>query len=345
MQREKIYVQRIKRLAERINKLKYFNPQPLEASFIYDKIEPIPYETALKSEFKPISIGEEWGELWGCAWFKFKGRIPAEYKEKEVGALIDLNGEGCVWKGGSPWLGLTNKIHWDLRSGKYFVPLFNEAKGGEVVDLLVEAGANGLFGSGQNDYRLQQAEIVCVNNDIIKLDLDLKVLINLFEALEEKSPRRNKIIYRLNEVCNNWNDGKGIKECLEITTDLLSKPANASSLTAYSIGHAHLDLAWLWPMRETRRKGGRTFATALKLLEEYPDYKFGASQPQLYEWIKSDYPQLYSKVKQAIADGKWEVQGAMWVEPDMNLAGGEALIRQCLYGKKFYRDEFGIDVK
>ena len=345
MQREKIYIERIKRFADRINKLRYTEPKPLSASFIYDKIEPISYGKALKSKFKPIKIGDEWGELWGCSWFKFKGKIPAEFKGKEVGALIDLNGEGCVWKDGSPWLGLTNKIHWDLRSGKYFVPLAVIAKGGEEVDLLVEAGANGLFGAGQNDYRLQQAEIVCVNRNNIRLDLDLKVLINLFEALEEKTPRRSKIIYKLNVVCNVWNDGKGIENCLEITKELLSQPANASSLTAYSIGHAHLDLAWLWPMRETRRKGGRTFATALKLLEEYPDYKFGASQPQLYEWIKKDYPQLYEKVKKAVKDGRWEVQGAMWVEPDMNLAGGEALIRQCLYGKKFYQDEFGINVK
>ncbi|HPR18789.1 MAG TPA: glycoside hydrolase family 38 C-terminal domain-containing protein, partial [Candidatus Cloacimonadota bacterium] len=101
----------------------------------------------------------------------------------------------------------------------------------------------------------------------------------------------------------------------------------------------------LWPVRETHRKGGRTFATALKLMQEYPEYKFGASQPQLYEWVKTDYPQLYERVKKAVADGRWEVQGAMWVEPDMNLAGGEALIRQCLYGKRFYQEEFGIDVR
>jgi len=345
MQRKKIYIERIKRFVDRINKLKYSDPKSISTSFIYDKINPIPYEKVLNSKFKPIKVGEEWGELWGCAWFKFKGKIPAEFIGKEVGALIDLNGEGCVWKDGSPLLGLTNKIHWDLRSGKYFIPLFEKTEGGEKVDLLVEAGANGLFGSGQNDYRLQQAEIVVVNRNVITLDLDLKFLIDLFEALEEKSLRRSKIIYGLNEVCNAWNDGKGIERCLELTADLLSKPANASSLTAYSIGHAHLDLAWLWPVRETRRKGGRTFATALKMLEEYPEYKFGASQPQLYEWIKSDYPELYKKVKQAVKDGKWEVQGAMWVEPDMNLAGGEALIRQCLYGKKFYQDEFGIDVK
>ena len=345
MQREKIYIERIKRFSERIKTKRYTKLADLKASFIYDKHSPIPYEKALEANYTPLKLGAEWGELWGCAWFKFKGEIPVEFKGKEIGALIDLNGEGCVWKDGFPWLGLTNKIHWDLRSGKYFVPLYSEAKGGETIDLLIEAGANGLFGSGQNDYRLQQAEIVNLNSDIIKLSYDLDVLISLFETLPEKTPRRNKIIYGLNSICNYWDDGSGIDECLNIAVELLSKPANSSAVTAYSIGHAHLDLAWLWPMRETRRKGGRTFATALKMIEKYPNYKFGASQPQLYEWIKNDYPQLYKKIKTAVADGKWEVQGAMWVEPDMNLTGGEALIRQCLYGKRFYQEEFGIDIK
>jgi len=345
MERKNIYLGRIKRFSERINNLKYTKPAVLKAEYIYNETDPIPYEIALKENYKPISIGEEWGELWGCAWFKFTGVVPADFSAKEVGALIDLNGEGCVWKEGVPWVGLTNKIHWDLRSGKYFVPLFQEAKGGEAVDLLVEAGANGLFGSGQNDYRLKQAEIVCVDREIWRLDLDVKLLIDLHDALEVNSPRKNKLLYGLNEICNCWNNGKGKKECLKIAAKLLSKPANASSLTAYSIGHAHLDLAWLWPVRETRRKGGRTFATALKLMEEYPDYKFGASQPQLYEWVKDDYPELYESIKEAVKEKRWEVQGAMWVEPDMNIPNGESLVRQCLYGKKFFSDEFGIDVK
>ena len=126
---------------------------------------------------------------------------------------------------------------------------------------------------------------------------------------------------------------------------MLNYRANNSSPTAYSIGHAHLDLAWLWPIRETRRKAGRTFSTALRLLETYPQYKFGASQAQLFQWVKEDYPQLYSQMKKAINEKKWEIQGAMWVEPDMNIPTGESLIRQCLYGKKFWKEEFGLDIK
>ena len=344
MQNEKIYLERIKRFIDEIYEKRYFNHTPLEAEFIHDKINPIPYKKAIKRKFKPIKIGEKWGEDWSCAWFKFKGKVPGNFKNLEVAALIDVQGEACVFKDGTPFIGLTNKIHWNLFSGKNFVPLFEKAKGGEKVELLIEAGANGLFGKTDQDYILKQADLICVNRKIYDLDIELRVLNSLLEALEEKSPRRKKIIYGLNELINNWQNGKGVEKCLQITKKLLSQPASASSLTAYSIGHAHLDCAWLWPLRETRRKAGRTFSTALKYMEEFPEYKFGASQPQLYRWVKEDYPELFRKIKKAVKDKKWECQGAMWVEPDMNLISGESLLRQCFYGKKFYQDEFDVDI-
>ncbi len=345
MQREKIYIERIKRFSERIKAKQYTKLADLKAEYIYDKKIPIPYEKAIKEKYISIKIGEKWGDLWVCAWFRFTGKIPAEAKGKEVGAIINVDGESCLWENGSPTLGLTNKIHWYLGSAKEFIPLYKEANGGEKVKLLLEAGANNLFGAGDDQYKIKKKEIVSVNSKIIKLSYDLDVLISLFETLQEKTPRRNKIIYNLNKICNNWDDGKGINKCLQITKKLLSKPATTSALTAYSIGHAHLDLAWLWPIRETIRKGGRTFATALKMLEKYPEYKFGASQPQLYEWMKEHYPKLYKNIKKAVKENRWEIQGAMWVEPDMNLISGESLVRQCLYGKRFYKKEFGKEVK
>src|SRR5204863_487043 len=121
----------------------------------------------------------------------------------------------------------------------------------------------------------------------------------------------------------------------------LARRNKAALLTVWAVGHAHMDLAWLWPIRETIRKCGRTFATALAMLERYPDYIFGASQPQQYAWVKEHYPSLYEGVKKRVAEGRWEVQGAMWVESDINVPSGESLIRQILYGKRFFREEFG----
>ena len=105
-----------------------------------------------------------------------------------------------------------------------------------------------------------------------------------------------------------------------------------------------MDLAWLWPLRETVRKGARTFSTAVELAERYPDYVFGASQAQYFQWMKDLYPELYAKIKQKVAEGRLEPQGAMWVEADTNVTGGEALVRQVLLGKRFFKQEFGVDI-
>ncbi len=342
---EKIYTERIKQFIDRISKLKYASPIQMDAEYIYDKIEPIPYKDAVKAKFKPIKVGAKWGKLWGCAWFRFKGEIPEEFEGLETGALIDLDGEGCVFVNGSPDQGLTNKTDWYINSGKYYYRLSRKAKAGEKFSTLVEAGANGLFGKSKDEFRLLKAELVTFDPKIEKLEFDMTVLFDLMKRLPENSPRKKKLLKGLNECVNAYGAGEGTDRALKITRELLSKKANQSAMTVYSVGHAHIDLAWLWPVRETRRKAGRTFSTALKLMDEYPEYIFGSSQPQMYEWVKEDYPKLYDRIKKAVKKGRWEVQGAMWVEPDMNITSGESLVRQCLYGKKFFTDEFGIEVK
>jgi alpha-mannosidase len=342
---DKIYTERIKQFLDRLAKLKYSEPEPVKAEYIYDKDIPIPYKQALKANFKPVKVGDKWGKLWGCAWFRFYGEIPERFAGNEIGMLIDLDGEGCVFVNGSPDQGLTNKTDWYVNSGKYFYRISKKAAAGERFELLVEAGANGLFGKNLDEFRLKQSELVCVDRKVIALENDMICLFDLMKKLSENSPRRKKILAGLNGIVNVWENGEGINKALKITKDLLSKKAADSAMTVYSIGHAHIDLAWLWPVRETRRKAGRTFSTALKLMEEYPEYKFGSSQPQMYSWVKEDYPALYKKIKKAVKEKRWELQGAMWVEPDMNITSGESLVRQCLFGKKFFMEEFGQDIK
>ena len=106
-------------------------------------------------------------------------------------------------------------------------------------------------------------------------------------------------------------------------------------------GHSHIDTAWLWPIRETIRKCGRTFSTAARLMEQFPDYIFSCSQPQLYAYTKRHFPELYREIRKWVRRGRWETTGAMWVEADCNTTSGEALVRQMLYGIEFFRKEFG----
>jgi alpha-mannosidase len=341
---EKIYKERIQHWIKRVGDLVYSQPSKLKAEYIYDSRSPIPYSEINNHNWKAIEVGDKWADVWGCGWFRFKGKVPTIMTSAFVGVWLDIQGEACLFIDGVPHQGLTNKIDWNLQAGKFFVPLFPKAKGNEEIDILIETGANGLFGEDKKEYKLERADIVVYDSQAYKLWLDIRSLFSLWEGLTDNTPRKKRILYGLNQACNLWNEGRDKDACLEITKKLLSLPANASSLTAWSIGHAHIDVAWLWPLRETRRKCSRTFSTALRFLEEYPEYIFGASQAQLYQFVKEDYPELYTEIKEAVKNDRWECQGATWVEMDTNIPSGESLIRQCIYGRRFFKEEFDKEI-
>ncbi|HPS38736.1 MAG TPA: glycoside hydrolase family 38 C-terminal domain-containing protein [Candidatus Cloacimonadota bacterium] len=338
MHNEKITIERIKRLIQRIGEGIYLKQEPLNCCYVYNQEAPIPYSDLGSLQFAPIKVGEVWGHAWGSAWFKLSGEFQPDTADLEAGLWLDFDGEACVWQNGIPRQGLTNKVDWYHNAAKQFVPLDNSAAG--RFEVLVEAAANELFGSGKNDYILREACFCLFDRELWQRYLDIGLLLNLAEALPKGCVRRKRIIFGLNEMCNLWNSDR--TEAKNILSELLSHKANSSALTAISVGHAHLDLAWLWPIRETIRKGGRTFANALRYMESYPDYVFGASQAQLYAWMKEHYPGLYDEVKQVVKAGRWEIQGASWVEFDTNLTGGESIIRQFMYGRDFFTREFGI---
>jgi len=314
--------------------------------------EPLPFEKRFSGKKKSIGIGQKWGKLWDCAWFHFSGEVPQSAAGKKVVLLIDVNGEACVVdEQGCPIRGLTNVSSTFDRSlgepGKRVVQFVEKAKGGEKIDIWADAGNNDLFGKYKNNGTLEQAHVAICNEEMRGLYYDFEVLYQLMINLPGDKARYHSIIFALNEAAKVFHEytEDEAKKAKEILASELNKKGGDSSLTISAVGHAHIDLAWLWPVRETIRKGARTFSTVLELMNRYPDYIFGASQPQLYQWMKDYYPDLYKKIKCRIEEGRWETQGAMWVEADTNIPGGEALIRQILYGKIFFRNEFGKDMK
>lgn len=313
--------------------------------------EPVPYEERMSGRRIALTAGERWGGLWDCAWFNFAGQVPESAKGAKVVLLIDVNGELClVDEEGSPRQGLTNinsEFDYSLGlPGKRVVHVSEASTGLTTIDLWGDAGCNDLFGRYRSG-TLKEAVIAICREELRQLYYDGEVLLETAERLPAGSARKERILQALYEVSLLMTEltDERIACARDMLREQLAKRGGDPVLTIHAVGHAHIDLAWLWPIRETIRKGARTFSTALRMLERYPDYVFGASQPQLYDWMKRHYPKLYGEIVRRVNEGRWEPQGAMWVEADTNVPGGESLVRQLLYGKRFFRQEFGQEMK
>lgn len=340
--------ERIRRASRRIFHCIYTHNTPLKASYLPSE-EPLPWKSVVNKRFKAIGLDEQWGDNFSCAWFRLKGRVTPAMAGREVVGLIDLDGEACLYDSrGTPIQGLTPKYadqHGGLIGPKREIKLLSSARGNEDIELFLDAGANHLWRS-PHPARIKQIELAVFNPLAWKLYHEYRFLEQLM--LELPHDRHRQLLLRaLNEACNLLGDcnDTNLAAARRILKAELKRPAKHSALNVSAIGHAHIDVAWLWPLRETVRKTARSFSTALQLMSEYPNYKFGASQPHLYQMMKDHYPGLYRKIIRAVKDGRWEVQGGMWVESDTNIPSGESLIRQLLLGKRFFQDEFGIEVK
>ncbi len=196
------------------------------------------------------------------------------------------------------------------------------------------------------------AEMQEIDPLIEKLYYDLWVPLAAFSRMDEDDKTRRDIENILNNTVNlldlrtPYSEAfyASLREASDyIDEALYSEMAGYSDVIATCIGHTHIDVAWWWTVAQTREKVGRSFATVLKLMEEYPNYKFMSSQPQLYYFLKERYPELYAQVKERIREKRWEPEGGMWVEADCNLTSGESLVRQFIHGKRFFLEEFGLD--
>jgi alpha-mannosidase len=325
--------------------------------------EPVPVADALAAAYTPVTLGDTWGGPWSTTWLRVNGRIPAAWAGRRVEAVFDLGfdpaqgpggqAEGFVHDAsGSPVQGL----HPHHRS----VLLAEPATGGEPVELLVELAANPMiegahavgthFGSRDTAgeahlYRLRAAEIAVREDTVWHLLHDMEVLDELMRELPPEGSRRHEILRALRHAMGAV-DVRAVPATAQAArdrlADVLSRPAHASAHTVTAVGHAHIDSAWLWPIRETVRKCARTFTNMTTLAQEYPELVFACSSAQQYAWMKERRPEIFERIKKAVADGNWAPVGGMWVEADGNLPGGEALARQLIFGRRFFAEEFGL---
>lgn len=321
--------------------------------------EPMPFSEKTRGRHKILKKGDVWGNPWDCGWFHFIGTVPMSAKGKKVVLYLNVHGEMGIFDE-------TGEIIQGITSGSVFVPeqdlgcfgikkceyvVTESAKGGEPIDLWADAGCNhivGVDGSSRLELgKIEHADISVCRDNVKELFYDAFILYDLLMQHPKDSARYHALHQALFDVACELADytDDEIERASAILKRELDKKGGDPDLEITAIGHSHIDLAWLWPIRETKRKGARTFANALCAMEKYPDYIFGASQPQLFQWIKDEHPALYARVKERVKEGRFEVQGGMWVEPDANVTGGESLVRQLLYGKRFFKEEFGEDMK
>lgn len=281
-----------------------------------------------------------WGAYDTTFWFRTKAIVPQEFANLPLALILDFS-DGLLYVNGRPFHGL------DANHQSVF--LTEKARAGQKFSLAVQAYS----GRKKEQNAFRRADLAVLNPTARALFHGLTLLRDLEKfhgsgSVESKEIReliRKTLIYLKYFKPDGEEYPNAIGRAYRFLTQTLEAEFRTEVPgTVRLVGHSHLDVVWLWTLRETRRKAGRTFSTILRLMEEFPEFRFSQSQPLLYALVKQDYPELYKQIKEVITAGRWEPIGAMWVEPDCQIAGGESLIRHIQWGRKFFREEFGIDV-
>ena len=319
-----------------------------------------PHHEAVRQPLKKFSLGTKWGRPWHTRWFKLQATVPAELAGHHLVAHLNVGfiggGDGfqveaMAWRDG--------KRVQAVQPDRRLVHLGTFAKG-DVVEMWIEAAATPIIAGHEHGYgptpmgdpatapanplyTFRTAQLCRFHADVQEMATALHTTINLCLDLDGDSPARARIFAAL-ERCDQALDTNNFEHTLPAARAaldaVLTQPAGPTAHRITATGHAHLDTAWLWPLRETRRKAVRTFANALSLLEANPDFVYCHSQAQHYAWVAEDAPELFAEVRRHVALGRWEVVGGMWVETDLNLPSGESLLRQLVQGQRAFRGWF-----
>ncbi|MDQ0754093.1 glycoside hydrolase family 38 C-terminal domain-containing protein [Arthrobacter sp. B3I4] len=355
-------------LRERIVPAVYPRRIPLALSSWDAPDEPVPVLEALRQQFTPLEHGAPWGKPWSTKWLRLQGEVPDSWgstADTAVEILVDLGFggdlpgfqcEGIAWRPD----GTVIKA---ISPRNQYVPL-KLLGSGMSVDFYVEAAANPDLSQGwtfaatpdgdkatsgeEPRYRLGSIVIAELNQTVWELHQDIWTLSGLMHELPMELPRRHEILRALERMLDvlDPDDVPGTAAAGRAAlAEVLARPAYASAHQLVATGHAHIDSAWLWPVRETIRKCARTFANVVALMDDDPGFVFSCSSAQQLAWMKEYYPELFGRIKEKVKTGQFVPVGGMWVEADSNMPGGEAMARQFLEGKSFFLAEFGVECR
>lgn len=302
-----------------------------------------------------IKTGEIWKGRDLYLWMQKEVDIPSNWENKTVVGIFDFGETGAGNNSGFESLFYLNDKPYqgvDSNHKEVFLP---KDINGTRVELIFRLWT-GLEGGGiprEQEHRINRAQLAWLDEKVDDLFYNASVILETIGELDEYSPDKVHLTKILNNAFKliDWAypGNEDFYNSLHEASDYLNKEIDKidkhSVVNVTCIGHTHIDVAWLWRLKHTREKCARSFSTVLRLMERYSEYIFLQTQPQLYEYVKNDYPELYEAIKQKVKDGNWEVDGGMWLEADCNIPSGESLVRQILVGSRFIKEEFNKDVE
>ena len=324
----------------------------------FTTLEHLTADQAVRKTYYPMPPGTRWGAKWEYGWFTGEFSLPEEAAGRRIVLRMDPGGESLVWVNGKVagsygWAHKEITLTREGKPGEHYAVLLEAYAGHGPINVgerLVRYGTLTVPEPGPTQTAVEESSFGIWLEDVYQLAVDFSTLYELRENLDPLTLRVSEIDEALMDATLIIDLELPEAEMLETVKagreklkPILACVNGSTMPTFYGFGHAHLDVAWLWPWAETRRKIARTVANQLALFDEYPEYKFLQSQPHLYYFLKNDYPELFERFKAATRTGQLIPDGGMWVEADTNIAGGESLIRQILYGKRYFKDEFGVD--
>ncbi len=302
-----------------------------------------------------MHLGDRWKVGYdGTRYFEADITVPDYFANKKVYLSIDFGGEALVRINGEIVGAVSSRGNsgWVHRTEILFK---NKFAGGEKLSIQIENAVDSaafcdraIAGKKEIEYTLKKAELIAVDEKAESYWFDISTAYEAYECCEDEYVK-SRLYIAVDDSAHEINYDMGEEAFLESVEKAAETLRRKTEEIKYSTpgevlmgGHSHLDVAWLWTVKEITRKTARTFSNNLALMDNYPDFKFTQSQAVLYDFMKKYYPDIYERVKEKVKNGQWEIVGNAWVEADTNIASGEALIRQLLYGREFFLKEFGV---
>lgn len=302
-----------------------------------------------------IHTGDRWSGRDRYLWLHKEITIPESWKGKRAVGIFDFGNTGAGNNSGFEAMCYINEKPYQGVDVNHKEVFFPEELYGKTFRLTFRLWS-GLEGGGvprEQEHRINRADLAYLDEKVDDFYYMGMLVLDTVQNLSDTDPVKFELRNALDEACLliDWAyPGSGeFYESVHQADDLLNEKIDGmkkdSLVKVKCVGHTHIDMAWLWRLKHTHEKASRSFSTVLRMMEMFPEYIFLQTQPQLYEYIKEDFPEIYEEIKKRVKEGRWEVDGGMWVEADCNLTSGESLTRQILIGSKFIKDEFGKDVE